>query len=370
MKTSPKNALISRPLLRWYDACQRNLPWRISSHERKRGISPDPYHVWLSEVMLQQTTVATVIPYFQKFIARWPTVHALADAPLDAVLAAWAGLGYYSRARNLHACAKTVVSAYNGQFPRDEKKLQSLAGIGAYTAAAIAAIAFDQPANVVDGNVERVMARFFASKADKKTLKALAAPCVPARRAGDYAQALMDLGATRCTPKNPHCTVCPLAKNCQGKMSPHDYPARGEKTKKPVRSAGFLVLLDQDGRVWLRRRPTQGLLGGMMECPSTPWLEGSPPPDARGILAALAPTIRTVAPPEDKGEIRHVFTHFTLHARVVLARIVLTPAVFACLVGAHASQDGGFFPPEDGEGLALPTLMRKVLVRARKNEIR
>jgi A/G-specific adenine glycosylase len=224
-------------LLEWYDRHRRTLPWRAPAGERT-----DPYRVWLSEIMLQQTTVATVGDYFRRFAERWPTLETLAAAPLDDVLSAWAGLGYYARARNLHACARTVVEQHGGRFPEDEAALLALPGIGRYTAAAIRAIAFDQPASAVDGNVERVIARLFAIETPlpegKIEIAARAAALVPRRRAGDYAQAMMDLGATVCVPKAPRCVICPLVSACRGRALgiADDLPGRAPKREKPTRA--------------------------------------------------------------------------------------------------------------------------------------
>ena len=262
-------------LLAWYDRHRRTLPWRAPAGRRA-----DPYVVWLSEIMLQQTTVATVGDYFRRFVERWPTIEALAAAPIDEVLSAWAGLGYYARARNLHACALAVAGPHGGRFPTEEAALLALPGIGAYTAAAIRAIAFDQPASAVDGNVERVIARLFAIETplpDAKTeIKARAARLVPAERAGDYAQAMMDLGATVCTPRNPRCVICPLMANCKARKLglAEDLPRRAPKALKPTRRGLAFVLARKDGAILLRKRPPKGLLGGMDEVPSSPWREG------------------------------------------------------------------------------------------------
>ena len=262
-------------LLDWYDRHRRVLPWRALP-----GEAADPYRVWLSEIMLQQTTVATVGDYFRRFVARWPSVEALAAAPVDEVLSAWAGLGYYARARNLHACAVAVVERHGGAFPADEAALLALPGIGAYTAGAIRAIAFDQPASAVDGNVERVIARLHAIETPlpdaKAEIKVRAARLVPERRAGDYAQAMMDLGATVCTPRNPSCVICPLVAGCEARKRgiAEDLPRRAPKAEKPTRRGLAFVLSRRDGAILLRKRPSSGLLGGMDEVPSSPWREG------------------------------------------------------------------------------------------------
>jgi A/G-specific adenine glycosylase len=257
-------------LLRWYEAERRDLPWRYGP--RKKA---DPYRVWLSEIMLQQTTVKAVIPYFQKFVTRWPNVAALAAAPLEEVLQQWAGLGYYSRARNLKACADAVVRDFDGVFPRTENALRELPGIGPYTAAAIAAIAFGEKATPVDGNVERVVSRLFAVQqplpAAKSEIRNLAATLTPARRAGDFAQAMMDLGAEICTPKNPSCLVCPVQQDCAASARglAESLPIKAQKLARPSRYGVAFLVQREDGAVLLRQRPEAGLLGGMLEVPST-----------------------------------------------------------------------------------------------------
>src|SRR6516225_672234 len=262
----------SGTLLAWYDRHRRALPWRAAP-----GIRPDPYRVWLSEIMLQQTTVATVGPYFDRFVARWPDISALAAAPLDDVLRLWQGLGYYARARHLHTCARAVAEQHGGTFPDDPAALQALPGVGAYTAAAIAAIAFDQRVAAVDGNVERVVARLYGVAAPlpaaKPRLAALAAALVPSRRAGDFAQAMMDLGATLCTPRRPRCVLCPWRPSCAAGSSgrAEAFPVRAERPERPQRFGVAFWLTRADGGVLLRRRPDHGLLGGMIEIPSTRW---------------------------------------------------------------------------------------------------
>ena len=268
----PAGPLTVRALLAWYEAERRDLPWRYGP--RKKA---DPYRVWLSEIMLQQTTVKAVVPYFQKFVARWPTVSALAAAQLEEVLQQWAGLGYYSRARNLKACADAVVRDYGGEFPRAENELLKLPGIGPYTAAAIAAIAFGEKATPVDGNVERVVSRLFAVRQPlpgaKPEIRRLAATLTPQRRAGDFAQAMMDLGAEICTPKKPSCLVCPVQQDCSASAQnlAELLPMRGAKAARPSRYGIAFLVQREDGAVLLRQRPEAGLLGGMLEVPSTPW---------------------------------------------------------------------------------------------------
>jgi A/G-specific adenine glycosylase len=306
---------LRRQLLAWYDENARDLPWRVGPHEAQRA---DPYRVWLSEVMLQQTTVPHATPYFLKFTARWPTVTDLANEADGEVMAAWAGLGYYARARNLLACARAVARDHGGVFPDTEAGLRDLPGLGPYTAAAVAAIAFDEPTNVVDGNVERVMARLFAVKAPlpeaKPELKRLAAGLVRDERPGDWAQALMDLGATVCRPKAPLCDRCPIAAHCEGLASgePETYPRRTAKAERPHRY-GVAYVLTRGAEVALVRRPPKGLLGGMLALPTSDWRAGCWS-DAEAIAVAPADADwRTV------GEVEHGFTHFTLTLRLLRA---------------------------------------------------
>jgi A/G-specific adenine glycosylase len=294
-------------LLDWYDAHGRTLAWRTAR--------PDPYRVWLSEVMLQQTTVPHATPYFLKFTQVWPTVGDLAAADDGDVMAAWAGLGYYARARNLLACARAVARDHGRLFPGTEAELRALPGLGAYTAAAVASIAFGQPANVVDGNVERVMARVFAVEtplpAAKPELTALAAQFVADDRPGDWPQALMDLGATVCKPKSPLCLVCPVASFCAGLKTgePESYPRKSAKAVRPRRYGHAYVLRRDDGAVAVLRRPDKGLLGGMLGLPTSDWLDRAPPP-----------VFPVGADWKDAGEIEHVFTHFALTLQVWTAR--------------------------------------------------
>src|ERR1700761_986284 len=269
----------ARDLLRWYARHRRRLPWRAEP-----GEVPDPYRVWLSEIMLQQTTVTAVIPYYERFVSRFPTVQALAEAPLDSVLSAWAGLGYYARARNLHACAVAVMA--RGGFPADLAGLQALPGIGGYTAAAIGAIAFGLPAVPVDGNVERVVSRVFAIEDALPAAKPLFRDAAvrlgadPAARArpSDFAQALFDLGAGICTPAAPGCAVCPWVQGCTARQMgiQASLPRKMAKKARPVRFGVHFWLTDPDRRVLLRTRPAKGLLGGMTELPGTEWGGGDP----------------------------------------------------------------------------------------------
>ena len=302
-------------LLAWYDAHARELPWRVGPRDHAGGELADPYRVWLSEVMLQQTTVPHAAPYFLKFLQCWPTVADLAAAPDEAVMAAWAGLGYYARARNLLACARAVAAEHGGVFPHTEAGLLALPGVGAYTAAAVAAIAFDRPANVVDGNVERVMARLYAVGTPlpgaKPELKARAAGLVGNERPGDWAQALMDLGAVICRPKAPLCDRCPLTEVCAARTggAPETYPRRDRKADRPRRhGAAFLAL--RGGEIALVRRPPKGLLGGMLGLPTSAW--GAEPLSAK----AAAQAAPAAGDWRLAGEIEHVFTHFSLTLQV------------------------------------------------------
>ena len=313
--------LLPAALLAWYDSGRRDLPWRAPPGERA-----DPYRVWLSEVMLQQTTVAAVAPYYARFLARWPTVAALAAAPVEDVLAEWAGLGYYARARNLHRCAGEV-AARGGRFPDTEAELAALPGIGPYTAAAIAAIAFDRPATPVDGNVERVVARLRGVEEPlpgaRPLLRRLAAEATPARRAGDYAQASMDLGATVCTPRRPKCPLCPWRGDCAARASgiAAELPRRAPRPERPTRRGTAFRCVNARGEVLLRRRPARGLLGGTMEIPSSAWVEGPAPDPARAADSApLAAEWRALP-----GAVRHGFTHFRLELTVLEARLADSP---------------------------------------------
>jgi A/G-specific adenine glycosylase len=298
-------------LLAWYDAKARDLPWRVGPADHAAGVRADPYRVWLSEVMLQQTTTPHATPYFLKFTARWPTVRDLAAEDDGEVMAAWAGLGYYARARNLLACARAVAADHGGVFPDTEEGLRALPGLGAYTAAAVAAIAFDRAANVVDGNVERVMSRLFAVETPlpdaKPELKALAGALVRDERPGDWAQALMDLGATVCKPTSPLCDLCPVSAHCAALATgaPEIYPRKLAKAERP-RRYGAAFLLTRGDAVAMVRRPPKGLLGGMLALPTTDW-RAQPFSDAEVLTAA--PTVADWRP---AGEIEHVFTHFAL----------------------------------------------------------
>jgi len=336
---------IPAALLHWYDSHARDLPWRVAPSALAAGVTPDPYRVWLSEVMLQQTTVAAVKSYFERFTTLWPTVTDLAGAKDADVMAEWAGLGYYARARNLLKCARVVTGEHGGVFPQTEEGLRSLPGIGPYTAAAIAAIAFDQPAAVMDGNVERVLARLFAVQtplpAAKADLKALAVQLTPANRPGCYAQAVMDLGATICTPKSPACGICPVLSACKARAEgiAGDLPRKSPKKPKPTRLGIAYLVQREDRAMLLETRPEKGLLGGMLGWPGTDWAETAPV-DAPPLEAQW----------HDPGlEVRHTFTHFHLRLSLRLASVDM---------GA-APNRGAFHPRETFRPASLPTVMRK-----------
>ncbi len=346
---------IAPALLAWYDRHARKLPWRVGPKERARGVRPDPYRVWLSEIMLQQTTVAAVKPYFDSFLARWPDVAALAGAPRDDVMKAWAGLGYYARARNLHACAQAIVRDHGGRFPETAAGLKALPGIGDYTAAAIAAIAFDETVAVIDGNIERVVARLFAIDtplpAAKKDIRARQQEMTPERRAGDCAQAMMDLGAALCTPKKPACALCPLAGTCvaHARGAEEAYPVRAEKPVRPTRFGTAFVAIREDGAVLLRRRADRGLLGGMAEVPGSEWVNRASDFDPEADAPIQAEWGRL------PGSVVHVFTHFRLELNVYCAH-----------AGRMEKAPSGCWwaPAETLAGEALPSVMKKVIEMA------
>jgi A/G-specific adenine glycosylase len=335
-------------LLAWWDRHRRVLPWRAPP-----GQMADPYAVWLSEIMLQQTTVASVTGYFNKFMARWPSVEALAGARLEEVLAAWAGLGYYARARNLHACAAIIVKRHGGRFPSNEAELLTLPGVGPYTAAAVAAIAFNRPCVARDGNVERVVARLFAVAQPlpgaRATITAHAESFLSRERPGDFAQALMDLGATVCAPRAPDCGRCPLASRCIARRNGTqlDFPVKPPKAARPHRRGAVFVLRRGD-RVLLRGRPAKGLLGGMSEFPSTPLTRDVEPGAARA-YAPIEARWREI-----EGGVRHVFTHFSLELTVFVADAA----------AGDLELDGRWTKASRLGDEALPTLMRKVAVHA------
>ncbi len=340
----PAPRAIAGNLLAWYDRHRRRLPWRAAP-----GEPADPYRVWLSEIMLQQTTVAAVGPYFERFVARWPRIEALAAAPLDDLLHGWQGLGYYARARNLHRCAKEV-AAQGGRFPDTEEGLRTLPGIGGYTAAAIAAIAFGRKATVVDGNVERVVARLFAHEEPlpkaKPALYRLAARLTPDRRAGDFAQAMMDLGATLCRPRAPLCLACPLNGDCAARAAgiAAELPRRAPRRARPLKHGVVFWIERKDGAVLLRRRAEAGLLGGLMEFPSSDWRERPWSPAEAKRAAPMAAEWRAVP-----GAVRHGFTHFELELTILAGR-----------TRRAAADAGRWCRPEEFGGQALPTLMKKV----------
>lgn len=334
-------------LLRWYDKNRRVLPWRAGRKEKA-----DPYHVWLSEIMLQQTTVPAVIPYFQKFLKKWPTVHDLAAAENEEIMQNWAGLGYYARARNLHKCAKVVSEEYKGKFPKEYDALKKLPGIGDYTAAAVQAIAFNKPANVVDGNVERVMARIFAVTGpvpeSKPLLKSLAATMAERenKRPGDYAQALMDLGATVCTPSSPKCGACPVRGFCKGADTgiAATLPARKAKMAKPQKQGYVYWIEDGKGQVLVEKRPENGLLGGMVGLPTSDWVD-----------KAMEKTHLSFIVEAQRGKERvlHSFTHFDLDLQGVRVTLDRT----------QPPAGGNYFWTEKNtaENLGFPTVFKKAL---------
>ncbi len=345
-------AKITQELLTWYDRERRDLPWRAAPGQRA-----DPYHVWLSEVMLQQTTVATVKAYYRKFLSLWPTVANLAAAPQEQVLKEWAGLGYYARARNLHKCARVVVDQHGGHFPQTEEGLRALPGIGEYTAAAIAAIAFDVPAVVVDGNIERVVARLYRIEdqlpAAKKPIKAATKIITPERRPGDFAQAMMDLGSGICTPRNPKCLLCPISGMCaaQAAGDMERFPVKAAKKQKPIRRA-ISFWLEHDGHLLLERRPDKGLLGGMPGLFSTPWEERDTFPE-KTEWADHAPA--TSAWSVGNTIAKHTFTHFHLETKLATAK-----------AQTRLNIKGGFWHPiSDMEAVGLPTAFAKIVKLAK-----
>jgi len=350
-------------LLAWYDRHRRKLPWRAAP-----GEFADPYRVWLSEIMLQQTTVKAVAPYYARFLALWPDVRSLAAAPLDDVLKAWAGLGYYARARNLHVCARAVVERHDGEFPASEAALRDLPGIGDYTAAAIAAIAFDLSATPVDGNIERVIARLYAVDAPlpaaKPDIRRLAGALSPRRRAGDFAQAMMDLGATICTPKRPACALCPWNESCVAHAAgdAEAYPRRTPKREGALRRGAAFVAYRADGMVLVRTRPAKGLLGGMTEVPTTEWTKDFDEREAIG----EAPCFRSSNGSNKQikwrrviGVVKHIFTHFPLELSVYAAEVparTKAPAGTRWIGVAEIAKE------------ALPSVMRKVVAHALDSE--
>lgn len=336
-------------LLAWYDASRRTLPWRAPPGEQ-----PDPYSVWLSEVMLQQTTVAAVRDYYLRFLALWPTVQDLAAADDGEVMKAWAGLGYYARARNLLACARTVAREHGGRFPNSEAELRKLPGIGPYTAAAIAAIAFDHPHAAVDGNVERVICRAFAIETPlpeaKPAIRDKAQSLVPASRAGDFAQAMMDLGATICTPRSPNCLICPWTEQCLGRKLgiAETLPRKAPRKIVPTRTGTVYWVERTDGRVLLERRPAKGMLGGMMGFPTTAWDKRSTAPKPP-LAAAFEPSVRKV---------EHTFTHF--HLLLAIERATVDDGT------AAPDEEFRWVHRDALEQAGLPSLFMKVVAAMRR----
>lgn len=354
------HGLPAQKLLHWYDRHHRILPWRVTPTEYEQGVRPDPYRIWLSEVMLQQTTVEAVKAYFLKFTNLWPTIQALADATEDDVLRGWAGLGYYSRARNLKKCADMVASQFQGAFPASVEGLKQLPGIGDYTSAAIAAIAFDIPAVVVDGNVERVVSRLFAIKTSmpqaKTEIRLFTEQLTPQSRPGDFAQAMMDLGSSICTPKKPACILCPLNDNCAAltEGEPELYPVKAPKKARPVRYGAAFIIISPEGQVYLRKRADKGLLGGMSEVPNSDWVQvdiDQPEQIAALTGMELAPFVAQWQP---SGSITHIFTHFELRLNIYKAEVAAMPP----------SNNGWWVAADKLGGEALPTVMKKAISAA------
>lgn len=350
MKNKTDIRKLRRDLLAWYDASGRSLPWRVRPEDREEGVTPDPYAVWLSEIMLQQTTVAHGTPYWFKFLEEFPTVSDLANADRDRVLTLWAGLGYYARARNLHKCAGVIRDEHGGEFPKTEAELLKLPGIGPYTAATLAAICFNEATNIVDGNVERVISRMFRVEnplpKGRRDIRKLAAGLADPERPGDYGQALMDLGSVICSPRSPKCGDCPWSWGCAAfaKGDAADYPKKIKKAKLPIRY-GAVFVLKSEGAVLLRRRPDKGLLGGMMGFPGSPW--GEPPNDP----LKTAPFERNWEKMDE--QVRHIFTHFDLRLDVYSAEISERPDI-----------EGVWAELFEIATYALPTVMKKVLAIA------
>ncbi|VBB69859.1 A/G-specific adenine glycosylase [invertebrate metagenome] len=353
--TSASGTVIAERLLAWYDRNRRILPWRA-----RPGEQLNPYRVWLSEIMLQQTNVTTVKPYFHTFIAHWPTITDLAKADLNDILTAWAGLGYYARARNLHACAQSVVTTHRGIFPADPKILQQLPGIGAYTAAAIAAIAFGRREIAIESNIKRLVVRLFAitelPAVARIHIHTMADALTPDCRCGDFIQAAMDLGAMLCTPRRPTCMLCPLRADCMAFQQgiADSLPARTDRRERPrIRHGIAFLIACKEGAVLLYRRPPKGLLGGMMEVPSTPWrIEPWSLEDAAHI-APLSLSWRLLP-----GTVHHIFTHFQLNLRVAYGQ-----------TSRHLVTNGLWVALEQLDAQPLPSIMRKVLIHALRSDV-
>lgn len=352
--SQPKTRPVAAALLAWYDKHARALPWRVGPKARAKGARPDPYAVWLSEIMLQQTTVATVGPRYQTFLDRWPDVNAMAAAPLDDILGEWAGLGYYARARNLHKCAVAVASEHDGVFPDTEEALRALPGVGAYTAAAVAAIAFDRRAIVIDGNIERVAARLYEIStplpAAKTEIGEKLDEIWPEARSGDFAQALMDLGAAVCRPKAPSCLLCPVSTHCAAQKAgtQEAFPVKAPKKAKPNRVGAVFALINVRGEMLFERRPEKGLLGGMLGLPGTDWKE------------RLNGDVFDAAPAQAKwkktGEATHAFTHFHLTLDVYAG---------AAPKGFRKTPDQQWLRPDEAR---LPTVMKKAVGAAAQDD--
>jgi A/G-specific adenine glycosylase len=347
--SNAKKASAAGHLLAWYDRHRRDLPWRA-----KPGETADPYRVWLSEIMLQQTTVTAVAPYYRAFLKRWPDVKRLAAADLDDVCGVWAGLGYYSRARNLHRAAQAVVRDHGGRFPRTSGELRALPGVGAYTAAAIAAIAFGEPVAAMDGNAQRVIARLRAVQDQlpkaKAKLASLGQALVPRDRPGDFAQALMDLGSSVCVSKRPRCEACPLASICEGRRRgiAATLPRKAAKRARPLKRGAAFVALDRAGAIYLVRRPEKGLLAGMLQPPLSEW-ESSFPSTARAVSEAPFSGAWERKP----GFIRHGFTHFELELEI-----------YVCRFRSRPNGEGFWLTPPEFARAPVPTVMRKAIDHA------
>jgi A/G-specific adenine glycosylase len=344
-----KSASTAELLLTWYDKHRRDLPWRAKPAE-----TADPYRVWLSEIMLQQTTVTAVAPYYRAFLRRWPDVERLASASLDEVCGAWAGLGYYSRARNLHRAAQLIVGEHGGQFPRTPEALRTLPGVGAYTAAAIAAIAFGEPVAAMDGNAERVVARLHAIEDElpkaRRKLAALGQALVPQARPGDFAQALMDLGSAVCLPKRPVCEACPFSALCAGRRLgiAATLPRKTVKRLRPLRRGAAFVALDRSGAIYLERRPEKGLLGGMLQPPLTQWRSSFP-----NGAAALSEAPFAGRWEKKPGFVRHGFTHFELELEI-----------YVCRFRSRPNGEGMWLSLPELARAPVPTVMRKAIGHA------